>query len=345
MGFYASIVRPLLFLLPPETAHRLGMAVIARGWLRARPMRGLGLEQELFGVRFPNPLGLAAGFDKNAEVIERWAGLGFGFVEAGTVTYHAQPGNPSPRLFRLAAHRALINRMGFNNDGARAIATRLASGTAGIPLGVNLGKSKVTPLEAAPHDYRESFKLLHRFGDYFVVNVSSPNTPGLRSLQERGPLMEILQAIREVDADRPLFVKVSPDLETEALDDVVAVAHEMNLTGLIATNTTVARTGLGGVRQEGGLSGEPLARRSNEVLAHLYRSCDESKVLIGVGGVFDGPTLYEKLACGAHLAQVYTGWIYGGPNMVPDALETLCDLMRRDGIASLAELRGSRARH
>ncbi len=343
MGLYQAVVRPLLFLLPPETAHRVGMFVLARGWLRARPFADPMLEQTLFGVRFPNPLGLAAGFDKDAEALAHWGALGFGFVEVGTVTFHAQPGNPRPRLFRLPEQRALINRMGFNNQGARRMASRLAADRSAIPVGVNLGKSKITPIDAAAHDYAQSFKLLHRHGSYFVINVSSPNTPGLRTLQERGPLEEIVHGMRGVDAGRPMFVKVSPDLELEALDEVVAVVHEMGLTGLIATNTTVGRAEVPEAREEGGLSGAPLFKRSNELLAHLYRSCNPEVVLIGVGGVFDGTDLYEKLARGAHLAQVYTGWIYGGPNTVPNALETLCDLMQRDGIASLAELRGSRA--
>lgn len=344
MGFYAAVVRPLLFLLPPETAHRLGMAVLARGWLRAPAFSDPVLEQELFGVRFPNPLGLAAGFDKNAEAVSHWGQLGFGFAEIGTVTYRAQPGNPPPRLFRLPADRALINRTGFNNDGARAIATRLASARPALPIGVNLGKSKDTPLEAAAQDYAESFKLLRSFGAYFVVNVSSPNTQGLRTLQEKGPLLEIVGALRAVDPDRPTFVKVAPDLETEALDEVVEVVHEARLTGIVGTNTTIRREGLTfAPEEEGGLSGEPLRKRSNEILAHLYRSCDRSVVLIGVGGIFDGSDLYQKIACGAHLCQVYTGWVYGGPGMVPAALRTLVDLMRRDGVGSLAELRGRKA--
>lgn len=344
MGFYAAVVRPLLFLLSPETAHQIGMAVISRGWLRAQRFEDPILEQELFGIRFANPLGLAAGFDKNAQAVAHWGQLGFGFVEVGTVTYRPQPGNPRPRLFRLPRDRALINRMGFNNDGARAIATRIAASRSQIPLGVNLGKSRDTPIEAAAHDYSESYKLLRKFGAYFVVNVSSPNTPGLRTLQERGPLSEIVQALRAIDPDRPLFVKVAPDLETQALDEIVEVVHEAKLTGLIATNTTIRREGLSTqIDEEGGLSGEPLKRRSDEVLAHLYQSCDRGVVLIGVGGVFDGVDLYEKIAQGAHLCQVYTGWVYGGPGMVSASLRTLADLMRRDGVGSLAELRGTRA--
>lgn len=342
MGLYQAVVRPLLFLLPPETAHTIGMHAISRGWLKARPFSDPMLEQTLFGVRFPNPLGLAAGFDKDAHALPHWAALGFGFVEVGTVTFHAQPGNPRPRLFRVPEENALINRMGFNNQGARRIASRLAADRSAIPVGINLGKSKITPIDAAAHDYTQSFKLLHGFGSYFVINVSSPNTPGLRTLQERGPLEEIVRGMRAVDAERPLFVKVSPDLELEALDEVVSVVHEHGLTGIIATNTTLSRADVSGASEEGGLSGAPVFKRSNELLSHLSKSCNPDVVLIGVGGVFDGTDLYEKLARGAHLAQTYTGWVYGGPNMAPDCLSTLCDLMRRDGIASLSELRGSR---
>ena len=199
-------------------------------------------------------------------------------------------------------------------------------------------------MREAPSDYQQSFELLHKFGDYFVVNVSSPNTPGLRSLQEKGPLLEILAAMRSVDETRPLFVKVAPDLEDEDLDHVIEVAHEAKLTGLIATNTTIGREGLlSEVDEEGGLSGGPLRARSDEVLARLYRGCEKSLILMGVGGVFTGVDLYRKIKLGAHLCQVYTGWIYEGPQMVPDALEQLVLLMQRDGVRSLAEIRGAEA--
>lgn len=344
MSFYASLVRPLAFQCDPERVHEWAMKLLARGIFRAREFTDARLEQTLFGVRFPNPLGLAAGFDKNALALDYWHQLGFGFVECGTVTYHPQPGNERPRLFRLPEHKALINRMGFNNDGARGVATRLAAAKPRIPVGVNLGKSKVTELADAPKDYQESFRLLHSFGDYFVVNVSSPNTPGLRALQEKGPLLEILAAIREVDAERPLFVKMAPDLELAALDDVIDVAHTARLTGLIATNTTISRDDLpSDPGQAGGLSGSPLKKKSNAFLAHLYKSCDREMILMGVGGIFTGADAYEKIALGAHLTQLYTGWIYGGPMMIPDALQELVQLMEREGVASLAELRGSRA--
>jgi len=275
--------------------------------------------------------------------LDYWDRLGFGFVECGTITYHAQDGNPKPRMFRLPAEKALINRLGFNNLGAREVATNIASARPKIPLGVNLGKSKITPVETAADDYSESFRLLHGFGDYFVVNVSSPNTPGLRTLQERGPLTEILQSLKVIDAAKPLFVKVAPDLEIGALDEVIEVAHAMKLTGLIATNTTISRSSLSvDPSIEGGLSGAPLRAMSNLFLAHLFKSCDRDLILMGVGGIFTGDDLYEKICLGAHLCQIYTGWVYGGPHMVPEALQRCVELMAADGFGSVAEARGSK---
>jgi len=342
MSLYHSVVRPLAFLLDPEKVHEIAISALERGIFHAPPFHDAKLEQTLFGVRFPNPLGLAAGFDKNGRALDFWHRLGFGFVECGTITYYPQPGNPKPRMFRLPDDKALINRLGFNNDGARSVATRLAVAKAQIPVGVNLGKSKVTDLSAAAKDYQESFRLLHTFGDYFVVNVSSPNTPGLRTLQEKGPLMEILSEIRSINSEKPLFVKVAPDLEIPALDDVVSVAHEMKLTGLIATNTTLSREGIShDPIQDGGLSGAPLLNRSNEFLSHLYQSCNRSMILMGIGGIMSGADVYEKIRRGAHLCQIYTGWIYGGPYMVPSAMQELASLMSRDGYKSLADLRGS----
>lgn len=342
MGLYESVIRQLLFRMDPEVVHTRAFRLLRSGLVRARTFKHPLMEQTLFGVHFPNPLGLAAGFDKDAVALDQWHRLGFGFVEVGTLTYHFQPGNPKPRLFRLPKDKALVNRLGFNNEGAEAAAARIAKARPQIPFGINLGKSKVTPLEEAAQDYASSFKLLHGFGSYFAVNVSSPNTPGLRELQDKGPLLHILSALRDVDATRPLFVKVSPDLTTSALDDVISVAHEMKLTGLIATNTTVERPTLqDAAPAEGGLSGAPLRQKSSEVLSYLARSCDPSMILIGVGGIFDGQDLYDKIACGAHLCQVYTGWIYGGPSMAPRALRQLVGLMERDGMKGLSDLRGS----
>jgi dihydroorotate dehydrogenase len=335
----------MLFRLDPESAHEAAMGLLRRGVLKARSFHDPRLEQSLFGVQFPNPLGLAAGFDKNGLAVDHWHLLGFGCVEVGTVTFHAQPGNDRPRMFRLPEERALINRLGFNNDGARAVASRLAEARPRLPVGVNLGKSRVTELADAAEDYQESFRLIHPFGHYFVVNVSSPNTPGLRTLQEKGPLLEILAALREVDASKPLFVKVAPDLEPAALDDLVEVAESARLTGLIATNTTVSREGIPDSRlhrsEAGGLSGAPLRTRALEVLRHLRRSCGTDKILIGVGGIMSGDDLYERIAAGAHLCQIYTGWVYGGQQMVPEVLESLVRRLDQEGIRSLDELRGS----
>ena len=342
MSLYESVIRPAAFLLDPEQVHDVAMAALQRGVFKARKFHDPRLAQTLFGVDFPNPLGLAAGFDKNALALDHWHQLGFGFVEAGTITLHSQPGNPKPRMWRLPQDKALINRLGFNNDGAHAVATRLASAKSAIPVGVNLGKSRITELAMAANDYRDSFRLLHSFGSYFVVNVSSPNTPGLRSLQDKGPLLEILAAMREIDATRPIFVKVAPDLEWAALDDVLDVARTARITGLIATNTTLSREGLvSNVREDGGLSGFPLKARADAVLAHLARHADPSLILMGVGGIMNGQDVFDKIRLGAHLCQLYTGWIYGGPHMIPDALEQLVMLMQQEGVRDITELRGS----
>ncbi len=345
MGFYDAALRPLLFRMDPESAHDLAFKALAIGLVSAKTYKNPILEQQLFSLPFPNPLGLGAGFDKNAIAVQHWHKLGFGFVEVGTVTWHPQPGNDKPRMFRLPEDKAIINRMGFNNDGAQGVAERLRSSKSKITLGINLGKSKITELKDAAEDYRRSFSALKDFGKYFVVNVSSPNTPGLRSLQERGPLSEIFSAIKGVDASKPLFVKVAPDLEFDALDEVVDVARQYKLTGIIATNTTITRdaipVGHKNRDESGGLSGAPLKKRANEALSHLYKACGNDMILVGVGGIFNGDDLYEKIALGAHLCQVYTGWIYGGPSMVPRSLKQLAERMNREGIHSLGELRGT----
>jgi len=318
------------------------MSLLERGLIRAAPFADSRLEQTLFGVRFPNPIGLAAGFDKNARALPHWGSLGFGFVECGTITWHGQPGNDKPRMFRIPEEKALINRLGFNNEGASALAGRLKASSSKIPVGINLGKSKITPVNEAAKDYQDSFRALHTYGDYFVVNVSSPNTPGLRSLQEKSALTEILIAMREVDATRPVFVKVAPDLELSALDEVMEVAVECNLTGLIATNTTISRSMLKeDPGQTGGLSGAPLRARSNEVLAHLARQAPPNMILIGVGGISSADDVYEKICLGAHLCQLYTGWIYGGPSMIPRLCEDLANRMEGEGVKDLSEIRGT----
>ncbi|MCW5940216.1 MAG: quinone-dependent dihydroorotate dehydrogenase [Fimbriimonadaceae bacterium] len=312
MGLYEALARPLLFALDPESAHHLGLAAVARG-LVSSPAPSVH-ERRVFGVDFPNPVGLAAGFDKNGVALAHWHRLGFGFVEIGTVTRHPQPGNPRPRLFRLQAERALINRLGFNNDGADAMAKTIEGVRAGIPVGINIGKSKVTPLEEAATDYAYSFRLLAPFADYVVVNVSSPNTPGLRVLQDRDALTRILMALKEIDQGKPLFVKVAPDLALGQLDDVVDVVQTLGLTGIVATNTTVDRSMLPrDPALEGGLSGAPLRTLSDTALEHLAAIKDDRTLLIGVGGVMGPEDARRKLELGASLVQVYTGFVYGGP--------------------------------
>lgn len=328
MGFYESVIRPALFALEPETAHNLGLWAVSQGLVRVA-RRETSTSKIVFGVHFPNPIGLAAGFDKNGVALEQWKELGFGFVEIGTVTQHPQPGNPKPRLFRLPHDRALINRMGFNNDGADALARRLQEANAGIPVGINIGKSKVTALEDAHLDYAYSMRLLAPFADYVVVNVSSPNTPGLRGLQERGPLLKILTSLREIDAKKPLLVKVAPDLDDEGIESVVSVVETLGLTGFVATNTTLSREGLTHDPGEaGGLSGAPLQSKSNRVLEQIRRLCDPTRVVVGVGGVMTGADVVAKLDLGADLVQIYTGWVYGGPQMVSELVQHLESILQ-----------------
>lgn len=315
---FARLGHRALLALPPERAHEVGIHAVERGWApeTAVPEQPV----QAFGVEFRNPLGLAAGFDKDARAVGHWHRLGFGFVEVGTVTRHAQPGNPAPRLFRLPGKGALVNRLGFNNQGADAMARRLEASQPRIPVGVNLGKSKTTPDEEAAGDYLYSFRLLAPMADYVVVNVSSPNTPGLRALQAEDPLRRIVSGLREHDPAKPLLVKVSPDLGPEGLDAVARVAVECGLAGLVATNTTVSREALGpGAWPEGGLSGAPLRALANSALSYLA-SLETGLVLVGVGGVSDHASFRHKLALGATLVQAYTGFVYAGPGFASQVL-------------------------
>jgi len=343
LSLYRALVRPVLFRAgDAEAMHARVLAGLA--WLSRHPAltRGLraacalgmpgepGLEREVFGLRFPTPIGLAAGFDKNAIAIPALAALGFGFVEVGTITRLAQPGNPRPRLFRLPAEEALINRMGFNNEGAEAVAARLARlPQAPIPVGISIGKSKVAPLEEAAADYLAALDQLYPYGDYFAVNVSSPNTPELRALQERGRLDTLLAALTARLSERahaegrasakPLLVKVSPDLDEAALEAVVEVCLARGAAGLIAVNTTVARAPLGAdiapaLREEpGGLSGRPLRARALEVVRVLHRLAGDRLPIIGGGGIATVDDARRMLDAGAALLQLYTGFIYEGP--------------------------------
>ncbi|MEW6582423.1 MAG: quinone-dependent dihydroorotate dehydrogenase, partial [Actinomycetota bacterium] len=324
--------------------------------LRVRDPR---LAHTVAGVPFPTPVGLAAGFDKNARASGAWPALGFGFVEVGTVTAHPQPGNPKPRIARLPADRGLLNRMGFNNDGADAVARRLERarrrGQLGrIPLGVNIGKSKVTDLDDAPADYLHSFELLRPYADYVVVNVSSPNTPGLRELQDRDRLADIVRALVESDRARaagrggaplPLFVKLAPDLADTAVDDVTDLALELGIAGVVVSNTTIARDGLRSpatlTDQPGGVSGAPLRTRATDLVRRVAARAGGRLAVIGVGGVFTADDAWEKLAAGATLVQVYTGFVYQGPTLPRDINRGLLERMAREGAESITEVIGS----
>jgi dihydroorotate dehydrogenase len=301
------------------------------------------LSVSLWGLTFPNPLGLAAGFDKDGLALGVWPSLGFGFVEVGTITPQPQPGNPKPRLFQLPQDRAALNRMGFNNQGAAALAERLRRlHQRPIPIGINLGKAKITPLEEAAADYLASFRLLQDLGDYFVVNVSSPNTPGLRSLQAAEQLEPILSALqRENQKRKPLLVKIAPDLDWPDIDSILELAQDHQLAGIVATNTTLRRDNLKTrflpgrgipfapaesrpiLAEAGGISGAPLRERSTQVIRYIHRSTQGKLPIIGVGGIFTLADALEKLEAGASLLQVYTGWVYEGPGMVPQLLRGL----------------------
>ena len=342
-------LKPLLFKSDPEQVHERAMHALS--WAAEHPgaLRLLGaactvrepkLTTRAFGLTFPNPVGLAAGFDKNAVAVPTWAALGFGFVEIGSVTAHAQPGNPKPRLFRLPEHEAIINRLGFNNEGVETVAARLsalrASGEVRVPLGVNIGKSKVTALDDAAQDYLGSLRRLWPQADYFVINVSSPNTPGLRALQERERLQELLSAVAEFAASqppKPLLLKVAPDLSDAALSEVAELAVTYKLAGLVATNTTVAREGLKtSLYETGGLSGRPLRARSLEVL-HFLTSLGTGLPIVSVGGVATPDDVFERLCAGACLVQLYTSLVYEGPLLVKKLNGGLLERLERDGLS------------
>jgi len=339
-----GVIRPLLFALPAETAHGVvsGVLRVAQGTpvesaLAARyVLEDDRLAVEAFGETFPNPVGVAAGFDKNGRLPSVLASLGFGHVEVGGLTAERQPGNPRPRMFRLTEDRGLINRMGFNNDGADRVGERLAGKRLpGVPLGVNIGKSKSTPPEDAAEDYAYTYDRVAEHGDFFVVNVSSPNTPGLRELQDREPLERILTALRDRGAS-PLLVKLSPDLPETAITEALDLAAELDLDGVIATNTTTDRpdTLRGAHREEdGGLSGKPIEARATETVRFVAERIDLP--VIGVGGVFTAADAYRKIRAGATLVQLYTGLVYRGPSIARDINEGLLDLLERDGFDSM----------
>ena len=330
---YERFIRPLLFSLDAETAHHFTIALLRQASSFDLALRTLKAFQPspkpkaLFGLNFPNPIGLAAGLDKNGVAIPAWAALGFGFIEIGTVTAKAQPGNPKPRIFRLPEQQALINRLGFNNDGADAIAERLRrlrrSGRwPAVPVGINIGKSRATPLERAEDDYLYSFRLLRNLADYVTLNVSSPNTPGLRELQEPQRLSELLQAIgtERSTAAKPVLVKISPDLSSVELEAILAVCEGNAVAGIIATNTTLDHSAIPlALDKEGGLSGAPLRGKATALLRDIVRK--SAIPVIASGGIFDAESAHEKLQAGAQLIQLYTGFVYRGPRLLREIME------------------------
>lgn len=368
--WYRHGIRPILFAQDPEDIHERTLRWL--GWCSRRPlllamMRLLwgapSLPIETLGLRFPNPVGLAAGMDKAGEALPAWAAMGLGHCELGAVTRHAQPGNPRPRVFRVPPEGAIINRMGFNNPGAQVLAQRLeAWRQRGLwpphPVGVNLGKSKITPLEEAAEDYVFSLRHLWPLADFFVVNVSSPNTPNLRRLQDKEALREILTALQHANADaaaehqappgflKPLLVKVAPDLSLKALDEILALVEPCRIAGLVATNTTVERPASRSLRamdvyaETGGLSGRPLRERSTQIVAHLYRQTGGSLPIIGVGGIFSGRDAWEKITAGARLVQLYTGLVFEGPGLPRRIVRQLRRYLRAAGLRTLREAVG-----
>jgi dihydroorotate dehydrogenase len=334
---YRSVIRPLLFSCDPEWIHHTSLALLTGTSLPGHLIEPFAhfhyptLEKKLFGLTFPNPIGLAAGFDKNADGVTVWPRLGFGFMELGTITPRAQPGNPRPRVFRLPAEQGLINRLGFPNIGVDAVANRLEEIKSEgrwphTPVGLNLGKNKDTARADAGRDYVTCFRRLRELGDYFVVNVSSPNTPGLRELQGGAFLESILGPLRAEDPDarHPLLLKIAPDLTEPQLTDIVAAVEKFRLAGIVATNTTIDKTGLS-VQEEGGASGRPLTARSTEIIRTLHRLTGGRVPIIGVGGIFTAADAREKLAAGASLLQIYTGFVYEGPLIVRRICESLAD--------------------
>lgn len=345
-------LRPLVFQLDPERAHRwaiaLGQQVHRTPWQQRWCEQQFGyrsdrLGQNLWGLRFPNPLGLAAGFDKNGEAIGAWPHFGFGFVEIGTITAEGQPGQPRPRLFRLVEDRAIVNRMGFNNAGARAIAQRLQAHppAVGVPLGINLGKSKNTPLGQAAADYATSFELLAPFAQFITINVSSPNTPNLRDLQAVSALHELLSTLQALNKRHiPLLVKIAPDLADDDLRAITDLCLAQQVAGMIATNTTLSRQGLRhSTTEPGGLSGQPLKSRSTAVIRLLHHHAPQLPI-IGVGGIASAADAWEKITAGASLLQLYTGWIYEGPWLIPQILRGLEAYLDQYGLQTLTEAIG-----
>lgn len=332
---YKAIIRPLFFCFDPEKIHHFafkslkvlnaipGFSRLSRVLYKVNDPR---LKRTVFGLEFDNPVGLAAGFDKEAKLYDELANLGFGFIEIGTLTPEGQEGNPKPRLFRLPQDSALVNRMGFNNEGVEAAVTRLKKRKTKVLIGGNIGKNKITPNELAKDDYYKAFNALYEYVDYFAVNVSSPNTPNLRALQDKEPLMALLKMLKDEMATKPnhkpILLKIAPDLTDSQLDDIIAIVAEVKIEGIIAANTTIDRSMLKSDKAEvdaigaGGLSGKPVRARSTEVIAYLHQKSNGAFPIIGVGGIYTAEDAIEKMKAGASLVQVYSGFIYEGPSMV-----------------------------
>ena len=332
---YKLLFKPIFFLFSPETIHNIVFAMIKIAsripltmwiWKKIFVIKNASLKRNVFGLTFDNPVGLAAGFDKDAKLYNELAAFGFGFIEIGTLTPKRQPGNPKPRLFRLHQDEALINRMGFNNGGVEKAVERLKKRNTQIMIGGNIGKNKVTPNEEATRDYEISFESLFPYVDYFVVNVSSPNTPGLRELQDKEPLTKLLMRLQELNAvkesRKPILLKIAPDLTDVQLDDIIAIVQDSKIDGVIATNTTIDRSMLTTAQKKvdaignGGLSGKPVKARSTEVIRYLSEKSNQAFPIIGVGGIHSAKDAIEKLEAGASLVQVYTGFIYEGPTLI-----------------------------
>ena len=356
---FESILRPLLFRLPAETAHEFGLEALkiglgtrfARDFVKKRFDTGSANSVEKFGLRFKNPVGIAAGFDKNGKVVNQLASLGFGFVEVGTVTFDPQEGNQKPRLFRLPEDHALINRLGFNNEGTARVVERLRKLRRECVLGVNIGKNKNVSNEDAVENYLKSFDLAFEVADYIAVNVSSPNTPNLRELQRADNLEELLGSLQQRNKEltsatksgdsynkslKPLLVKIAPDLTDDEIPMIVEIAQKFKLSGIIATNTTISRENLrSSLDEAGGLSGAPLRKRSNEVISKIYRSSNGELPVIGVGGVFTAEDAFDKIASGACLIQAYTGFVYKGPAFAREINSGLNRILSEKGFSDI----------
>lgn len=356
-----QLIRKYLFQQDPEEIHEKTIHALklveesAPGKTLLKMMyqlRDSRLETSLWGLKFPNPVGLAAGFDKNAEVYHALGALGFGFVEVGTLTPQGQPGNPKPRLFRLPEHQAVINRMGFNNHGAYLASQHLVDfAYSDVPIGINIGKNKVTPNEEAASDYSKCLDMLYAYGHYFVINVSSPNTPNLRDLQETESLRVLIAAVKEKAAElemrgikkKPILLKVAPDMSDEQMRDVVLAAVEEGISGIIATNTTLSREAVANhpkAEEAGGLSGKPLTERSTAWVKKIYQEVGAKVPIVGVGGIYTGEDAYQKIRAGASLVQVYTGMIYQGPGIAKQINKKLLKLLARDGFTHISEAVG-----